>query len=84
MWAHLVVVVAPVFDDERGLFQVVVIAIELFIPKLRVEALAITIFPRAPRYAVGRSGSNGGSPALDSRGDQTRAVVRPEITRRAL
>ena len=47
-----------VFDDDLGLLQGIEdLTIEKFISKLRVEALAIAIFPWGAGFDVGGSGT---------------------------
>jgi hypothetical protein len=54
----------PSFDDDLGLLQRVEdFSIEEFIAKLRVEALAIAIFPRNAGYDVGGLGADGDDPS---------------------
>ena len=49
----------PLLDDGLGLLKGVEdFAIQKFIPKLRVEALAISILPRAAGHVVGRLGAD--------------------------
>ena len=84
MWAELVVMSPPVLDDNPGLFQGKEdLAIEQFIPKLRVEVFAIAILPGAARFDVGGPGPNSRDPILDGSGDETRAVIGTDIARRA-
>src|SRR5580692_11415713 len=56
---HSVVVAPPTFDDDLGFLQCVEdFAVEQFIAKLRVEALAISILPGTARHDVGGLGSD--------------------------
>jgi hypothetical protein len=80
MRADLVVMTPPIFDDDPGLLQGIEdLAIEQFIPKLRVEALAIAILPGAAGFDVGGLGPNSRDPILDGPGDELRAVIGPDI-----
>src|SRR6187455_3497529 len=48
MWSLGVVVAPPCFDDDLGLGEAVEdLAVEEFVAKLRVEALAVAVLPRA-------------------------------------
>ncbi len=74
----------PVLDDDSGLLQVVEdLAIEQFIAKLRVKALAIAILPRAARFDIGGPRPNSCNPLLHSPRNERRALIRPDIAWRA-
>ena len=76
MRSHRVVVLPPSFDDDLGFLQRVEdFAIEQFVTKLRVEALAIAIFPRTAGHDVGGLGTDSGDPFTQRLGDELRAVV---------
>jgi hypothetical protein len=48
MWAHVVVMLSPIFDHGLSLFQSVEdFAVQQFIAQLSVEAFAVAILPRA-------------------------------------
>ena len=50
---------SPTFDNELGLLEGVEdLAVEKFVPELRVEALAISVLPRTTRHDVGGPGSD--------------------------
>ena len=70
----------PAFDDDPGFLQRVEdLAVEQFIAKLRVEALAIAVLPRAAGLDVGRPGSDRSDPFLDGFGNELRAIVRTDV-----
>ena len=71
-----VVVLAPPFDDDPGLLQRVEnLAVEQLVAKLRVEALAIAVLPRAAGHDVGRSRPDSGNPLTHRPGNELWAVV---------
>lgn len=83
-----VVVLAPPLDDDPRFSQAVEdLAVEQLISQLRVEALAIAIFPWTAGLDVGRPGSDSGDPfpdrsgqelrgqSTDMRGDKTRSFA---------
>ena len=50
-----VVVAAPVFGDDLSFLERIKdLAIQEFISQVAVKALAVAVFPRAPRHDVGR------------------------------
>lgn len=84
MWALCVVVLAPAFDDDPCLGQAVeYLAVQELVPELRIEALAVAVFPRAARLDVGRSGADGGDPSTNCCRYKLGAIVRPDVIRDA-
>ena len=66
----------PAFDDDPGFLQGVKdLAVEQFIAKFRVEALAIAILPRAARHDVGSLGSDRRDPVAHGFGNELWAIV---------
>jgi hypothetical protein len=58
---NLIVVATPIFDDHPGFLQRIEnLAVEKFVAKLRVEAFAIAVFPRAARLDIGGLGGLSG------------------------
>ena len=56
-----IVVPPPTIDDDLCLVQSVEdLAVQKFIPQLRVEALAIAVLPRTAGHDVGGLGAHGG------------------------
>jgi hypothetical protein len=54
---NLIVMATPIFDDHSGFLQRMEnLAVEKFVAKLRVEAFAIAVFPRAARLDIGGLG----------------------------
>ena len=83
MRANGVVVPSPALDDHLGLLQRVKdFTVEQFIAKLRVEAFAIAVLPRAAWFDVGGFDSNGCEPLADGLGDELWAIARQEFGRR--
>jgi len=73
---NLIVVATPIFDDHSGFLQGIEnLAVEKFVAKLRVEAFATAVFPRAARLDIGGLGADRADPVLDCLGDELGAVV---------
>src|SRR3954468_5679605 len=84
MRSDSVVVTAPALDDDLGLAKGVEdLAIEQFVPEPGIEALEITILPRAAGSDIGGLGSDRRDPLLDGLGDELRAVVGANVARHA-
>ncbi len=67
---------SPAFDDDPRLLQRVEdIAVQQLVAKLRVEALAIAVLPRATRFNVGRLGADRSNPVLHGLSDELRPIV---------
>ena len=49
------------------------------VPEPGVEALDVSVLPRAARRDASRSRSNSGDPVLHSFGDELRAIVRANV-----
>jgi hypothetical protein len=60
-------------------FAALRVAIQKFIPQLRVEALAIAVLPRAARHDVSRSSTHGGNPLAYRLGDALQAIILDEL-----
>jgi len=74
--ADSIVVLSPVFDDDLCLLQAVEdFAIEQFVTELRVEALAIAIFPRTAGHDVGGFGTDRSDPFAERLGNEFRPIV---------
>ena len=59
MWPHGVVVPAPFFDDDLCLLEGVEdLPVEHLVPQPGIEALAIAVLPRCPRFDVGGLGTS--------------------------
>ena len=72
----------PGFDQDLGFGQAEEdLAVEQLIAQLAVEALAVSVLPRAAGLDVGGLGADRGNPLAQSQGDELRAVVRPHIGR---
>ncbi len=80
--AALGVVVAPsCLDDDLGLGEAVEdLAVEQFVTKLRVEALAVAL-SMASRLDERGLGAGSRNPLPHCLGDELRAVVRTNVTR---
>lgn len=67
---------SPVFDDDLRLVERVEdFTVEQFVTELRVEALAIAVFPRTARHDVGGLGTHRRDPFPQRLGDELRPVV---------
>jgi hypothetical protein len=79
MWALGVIVPTPGFDDDPRLGEAVEdFPVEQFVAKLRVEALAVAVLPRAARLDERGPGADGGDPLPYCLGDELGAVARWE------
>ena len=71
----------PTFDDDLGLLESVEdLAVEKFVPELRVEALAISVLPGTARHDVGGLGSNRCDPFAHSLCNKFRTIVRTNVS----
>ena len=69
---------APSFDDDlRFLQRVEDFAIKELVAELRVEALAITVLPRAAGHDVGGLGTDSSDPSAQGLGDELGAGAVP-------
>ena len=81
MRSDAVVVPPPLLDHDAGfLHGVEHLAVEEFVPQLRVEALAIAVLPGTARLDVGSRRSNRRDPVLYGLGNELRPVVRTDMT----
>jgi hypothetical protein len=79
MRAFGVVVTAPGFDDDLRLGEAVEdLAVEQLVAELRVEALAVAVFPWRAGFDEGGPGADCGDPLPYCRGDELGAVARWE------
>src|SRR6187455_3297124 len=75
MWSLGVVVAPPCFDDDLCLGEAVEdLAVEQFVAKLRVEALAVAVLPRAARLDERGLGADSCNPLSHSLGDELRPL----------
>ena len=75
---------APAFDDDPRLGEVVEdLVVQELVPELRIEALAVAIFPRATRFDERGFRSHCRDPLPHGLGDELRAVVRSNMARHA-
>lgn len=81
VWPDRIIVDAPCLDHDTRLCQRVEdLAIQQLVAELRVEALAVTVLPRAARFDECRLRSHGIDPIPNGFGDGLRAVVRANVT----
>jgi hypothetical protein len=79
MWALCIVVPTPGLDDDPRLGEAVEdFPVEQFVAKLRVEALAVAVLPRAARLDERGPGADGGDPVPHRFGDELGAIARWE------
>src|SRR5664279_3446261 len=84
MRSNRVVVPSPTLDDHPGFFQRVEdFPVEQLITQLRVEALAVSVLPRAARHDVGGLGSDRRYPVTYGLGGELRTVIRANVARDA-
>jgi hypothetical protein len=76
MRAHGIVVAPPALDNDLSLAQRVEdLAVEQLVAKPGVEALHVSVLPRAARRDVGGFRTDGRDPILHSLGNELRAIV---------
>ncbi len=74
----------PCFDHYLRLPQRVEdLAVEELITELAVEAFAVAVLPRAPRFDVGGLRTDGGDPVSKRPGNELGAVVGTDVSRHA-
>ena len=79
MWSKRIVEAPPAFHDDAGFGEGVEdLAIEKLVAEAGVEALDVSILPRAPRLDVGGLCTDGGNPILDGLGNKLRAIAPSE------
>ena len=84
MRAFVIVVAAPIFNDDLSLVQRLEdFSVQKLITQAGVEALDVAIFPRAARFDVSRLRAHGCDPASDSLSDELRTIVRADERRDA-
>lgn len=59
------------------------LAVEQFVPELRIEALAIAVLPRTPGFDVCSPGADGDDPVRYRLGQELRAILGPYVNRHA-
>ena len=70
----------PRLDQHLGLGEAVEdLAVEQFIPKLAIKALAVPVLPRRARRDVKRLHADLSEPFLDLGGDELAAIIRPDM-----
>ena len=80
MWSLGVVVAPPCLDDDLGLGEAVEdLTVEQFVAKLRVEALAVAVLPRAARLDERGLGADSCNPLSHCLGDKLRPVIRTNV-----
>jgi len=78
-----VAVASPCLDDDLGFGEAVEdLAVEQFVTKLRVEALAIAVLPRASRFDERGLCADSDDPLAHRLGDELRTIVGTNMTRR--
>src|SRR6476469_8920976 len=76
----LPLVAPPCFDDDLCLGEAVEdLAVEQFIAKLRDEALAVAVLPRAARLDERGLGADSCNPLSHCLGDELRPVIRTNV-----
>jgi hypothetical protein len=74
--ADAIVVAPPGFDQDPGFGQAIEdLAVEQFIAKLAVEALAVAVLPGAAWGDVGGLGADGGDPFTQSQGNELWTII---------
>jgi hypothetical protein len=80
VWSKRIVEAPPAFDDDAGFGEGVEdLAIEKLVAEAGVEALDVSILPRAPRLDVGGLCADGGDPVLNRLCNELRTVVTETI-----
>jgi len=76
VWSICIVVLPPLFEQDRGLAQGVEdFAMEQLVSEPGLEALAESVLPGGSRLDVGRLGTDGSDPVPDRLRYEIRAVV---------
>ena len=84
MRTERVVEAPPAFDDDASLSERVEdLTIEQFVTEAGIEALDVSILPRASRLDVGGLCTDSCDPVLNRLRNKLRAVVRPDVLRHA-
>jgi hypothetical protein len=79
MWSKRIVEAPPAFHDDAGFGEGVEdLAIEKLVAEAGVEALDVSILPRAPRLDVGGLCADGGDPVLNRLCNELGAVAPSE------
>lgn len=79
-----VVVFAPALDDDLRFGEAVEdFAVEQYVAQFGIEALAVSVLPRAAWLDVGRPGAYRGDPLSHRLRYELRAIVRPDVVRHA-
>jgi hypothetical protein len=82
MWANGIVVSPPALDhDLRFLQGIEDFPVQQLVAQAGVEALDVTVLPRATRSDVGGLGTDRGNPFLHGLGDELGPIVRPDVPR---
>ena len=75
---------APAFHDDAGFSDHGEdLAIEKFVTDAGVDALDVSVLPRAPWLDVGGHCADGGGPVLDGVRDEAGGVARRDVLRHA-
>lgn len=85
MWPDVVVLPSPVFDYHSSLGQSPeLLSIEAFLSEARIEALHVSVLPRASRLDVERLDSLLGQPVEQPALDELRTVVAADMFGRSM
>ncbi len=76
MRSDLIVVATPLLDDDPGLAERIEdLPVQQFVTHAGVEALDVSVLPRAPGRDVRGRSANTSDPLLDSLGNELWAIV---------
>ena len=82
MWALRVVVPSPLLNDDPGFIEAVEdLSVQELIAEPGIEALAVSVLPRRPRFDVGGLGTDSLDPLPDRIRDELRSVIRSDVGR---
>ena len=82
MWADGIVVTSPALDHDLSLLQLIEeFPVQQLVAQTGVEALDVTVLPRAAGRDVGRLGTDCADPFLHGFGYELRTIVGPNVSR---
>ena len=85
VWSQAIVMASPLFNEHLSLPQGCEdLQVQQLVAKLRVEALAVSVFPRAPRFDVKRLDADAAKPGAHVLGDKLGPIVGSNVLGRSV